>query len=300
MSATTDIEPEAASTVEMEQTDSSSISTGAHHVEILPPTGWSIPSLSEVWRYRDLMFLLVWRDVIGRYRQSVVGLGWILIRPVITTIIFTFIFGGVAQIDSQDKPYALFCFAALLPWTYFMTCVGTSSASVVASRSLITKVYFPRILLPIVAIMSSTIDTLVQFSLLLLMMAYFKVGITTSFLAIIPLLGLAALSAAAVGIWLTAINVKFRDIGHSVPFLLQSWMWLSPVIYASDAIPEKYRFFYGLNPMVGVIDGFRWAILGLPAPDLLTLTTSTSIMVIMLVTGMLYFRKVETSFADII
>ena len=271
-----------------------------HSVEIVPPSGWSMPSLSEVWRYRDLMLLLVWRDVVGRYRQSVVGLGWILIRPIITTLIFTFIFGGVAKIDSGDKPYALFCFAALLPWTYFMACVSTASASVVASRALITKVYFPRVLLPIVAILSSTIDMLVQFSLLFLMMAYFGVGVSLSFLALVPFLGMAALSAAAVGIWMTAINVKFRDIGHSVPFLMQSWMWLSPVIYSSREIPPGYRFYYGLNPMVSVIDGFRWAILGLPAPNPVTMGVSMGMMVVLLITGLLYFRKVETRFADII
>lgn len=281
--------------------EKSSAQPGAeHHVVISPPNGWALPRLAELWAYRDLALLLIWRNIVGKYRQSLIGVGWVLIRPIVTTLIFTFIFGSVAKLDSQGAPYAMFCFAALLPWTFFMGSVTGAAASVVGGRGLITKVYFPRLILPVVAVFSIFIDFIVQIGLLALMMIYFQVPPTFKLIVLIPFTLFATVSAFAVGIWFTALNVKFRDIAHGIPFIMQSWMWLTPVVYATSAIPEYLMPIYALNPMVHVIDGFRWGILGLTPPDPVMLTVSAGLMCCVLISGLTYFRKVETTFADII
>ena len=274
---------------------------GDETVRVVEATsGWRPIDLAELWRYRDLLVLLVWRDVSARYRQSVLGVGWAIVRPVLSMLIFTVIFGRMAGLPSDGVPYPLFCYAALLPWLFFAECLGRSSQSVVGGGALLTKAYFPRLLLPLSSVVLALADLAVQLVLLLGLMAWYRVGPTAGLLLAPAFLLLGMAAALAVGLWLTALNVKYRDVGHVVPFLLQAWMWLSPVVYPSSLVPEGWRVLYGLNPMAGVIEGFRWAVLGKAAPDWAMLAASAAVVGVLLVSGLFYFRKTEKTFADII
>lgn len=269
-------------------------------IVIKPPAGRVALNLGDVWRYHDLLWLLVWRDFCGRYRQSILGIGWAVIRPVLTALVFTVIFGYVAQLPSDGIPYPLFSFSALLPWTYFSGCLTASTNSVVFGSTLITKVYFPRLVLPISSVIVGLVDFAIQFVILIGLLFWYGF-VPTWGLLLVPLFLLQCVAAAlSVGFWLTALNVKYRDVGHLVPFLAQIWMYLTPIVYASSMIPEKWRMVYALNPMVGVVDGFRWAVLGQVSPDWTMMAVSTSVVVLLLVSGLYFFRKMEETFADLI
>lgn len=270
---------------------------------IEPPSGWAIPNFKDVWQYRDLLGLLIWRDISARYRQSVVGIGWAIIRPALTTLIFTVIFGNLAEMPSGKAPYMLFSFCAIMPWSYFASALNGSTASLVGSTNLLTKVYFPRVILPISAIVIGLVDLAVQFAMLIPLMLYFGVTFSWTLITLPFFILLAMISAFTAGIWLTVLNVKYRDVGHAIPFVVSMWMYSSSVVIPSSLVRDGYSQFwpyYAMNPMVGVIDGFRWAIYGEIAPDWIMMGCSMCAVAVVLFFGLLYFRKMETTFADII
>ncbi len=267
---------------------------------IEPPSGWPALNLGEVWRYRDLLMVLVWRDLSANYRQSLIGYGWAVFKPVVTMLVFSLVFGLVARFPSDGLPYPLFCFAGLLPWLYFAGCLTGTSNSVVTSANLLTKVYFPRLILPLTSLASGLVDFTIQFLLLCGMMAWFGVAPGWAILLVPVMLFLCMLTALSIGLWLTALNVKYRDIGIMVPFLLQMWLWLTPIAYPSSLIPAQWRLLYALNPMTGIVEGFRWALFESAPPDWRMMGVSFTVVAVLFVGGLYYFRKVERTFADVI
>jgi lipopolysaccharide transport system permease protein len=268
---------------------------------IEPPTG-SVRQLNlgELWLYRDLLILLIWRDVSARYRQSIVGYGWAVIKPVLSMVIFTVIFGWLAQMPSDEAPYAIFSFSALLPWMYFSGALASVTNSVVGAGTLLNKVYFPRLILPLTGVAVGLAEMAIQGVILGLLMGWYRFAPGWQ-IALVPFWVLMCIvTALAFGLWLTALNVKYRDVGMAVPFLLQAWVWLCPIIYPSRIIPDQWRVLYGLNPMVGVIEGFRWSILGTAAPDWTMIAVSFAVVTAVFVGGLYYFRAVEATFADVI
>lgn len=271
-----------------------------HRTVIEPPKGWMPVNIKEVWAYRELLGMLAWRDISVRYKQTLAGVGWAVIQPVMTMIIFTIIFGKFAKLPSDGIPYPLFSFCALLPWNYFSQSLSGSSDSLVGASNLITKVYFPRLVIPLSRVFAGLVDFAIAFVVLLGMMLWYGVAPGGRVIALPFFLLVAMVTALGVGLWLTALNVKYRDVRFVVPFLAQFWLYASPVAYATSLVPEKWRFIYGLNPMVGVIEGFRWALLGKSSPDFGMMTVSLSIVIGILVTGLFYFRKMEQTFADVV
>lgn len=269
-------------------------------VRIDPPGGWFSLGLHELWKYRELLYFLVWRDLKVRYKQTAIGIGWAVLQPVVSMIIFTVIFGRFAKIPSDGVPYPLFAFTALLPWNYFAGALQRCTGSVVSDAHLISKVYFPRLILPMAGSVSSMVDFLVSFILLLGMMIWYQIAISWWVLVLPSFLLLALLTALAVGLWLSAVNVRYRDVGHTIPFLVQIWMFVSPVVYPVSMIPEKYRLLYSLNPMAGVIEGFRWALLGKAGPDFSVMAVSACVVLVLLIGGLVFFRSMEQSFADVV
>lgn len=266
---------------------------------IEPPSGWFRLNLQEVWRYRDLLMLLAWRDISARFRQSVVGYGWAILRPLISALIYTLVFSVFVRIET-DAPYVIFAFSGLIPWLYFSQALSSVTGSVVSGGAMLTKVYFPRLVLPLATVAVGLIEVVLQLIVLGGLMAWYQYTPGLTVLALPLFVLIAMLTALAFGIWLTALNVKFRDVGMLVPFLIQIWMYLCPIIYPISIVPERFRSVYGLNPMVGVIEGFRWSILGGVAPDWPVIMASTLATLLILVTGLAFFRKVEANFADVI
>ena len=269
-------------------------------VIIEPRRGLLHLDLPAIWQYRVLLYFLVWRDLKVRYKQTAIGIGWAVIQPLITMLIFTVIFGYFAKLPSDGLPYPIFAYSGLLPWNYFASALNRCSVSVVADAHLITKVYFPRLILPIAGAISGLIDFAISFFLLLGMMTWFGSVPGWSVLTIPVFLGLALVTALAVGLWLSALNVRYRDVGHTIPFLVQVWMFLSPIVYPVSIIPEKYRLLYSLNPMVGVIEGFRWALLGKAGPEFSLLVVSAFVVGVLFVTGLVFFKNMEQTFADVV
>lgn len=271
-----------------------------HKTVIEPSKGWLSLNLKEVWAYRELLGILVWRDISVRYKQSVVGIGWVIIQPVMTMLIFTIIFGNFARLPSDNLPYPIFAYCALLPWNYFARSLGGSSGSLVGGSGLLSKVYFPRLILPLTPILSGLVEFAICFVILLGMMVWYHVTPTVG-VFLLPLFILVIMAVAlGVGLWLTALNVRYRDVGFAVPFLIQIWMYASPVAYSTSLIPVKWQWIYGLNPMVGVIEGFRWALLGKGAPNLEMMMVSLGIVFLLLIGGLFYFRKTELTFVDVV
>lgn len=271
-----------------------------HRMVIKPSSGWRTLDLREVWAYRELLGMLAWRDVSIRYKQSVAGIGWAIIQPLMTMVIFTIIFGKFAKLPSDGLPYPVFAYCALLPWNYFAQSLTGSSDSLVGSSYLITKVYFPRLILPLSKVSSGLIDFIVAFVILFGMMAWYRIVPTAGLLLLPVFMLVAMLTALGVGLWFTALNVKYRDVRFVVPFLMQFWMYASPVAYSTSLVPAKWQWLYGLNPMVGVIEGFRWALLGKSAPDFDMMLVSFGAVCAILVTGLFYFNKMERTFADLV
>ncbi|MFA6226396.1 MAG: ABC transporter permease [Methanoregula sp.] len=266
---------------------------------IHPPRKWVPVDLHELWNYRELLTSFTMRDIKIRYKQTALGFLWAIIQPLFMMVIFTVIFGSFAKIPSEGIPYPLFSFAALLPWMLFSEGLTRSTMSMVANANIMTKVYFPRLIMPISGILSPLVDFAVSISILILMMAYygFVPTINVIFLPLFILLALA--TSLGVGLWLSALNVKYRDFQYTVPFIIQLWMYASPVVYPASMIPESIRPLYGLNPMAGVIEGFRWALLGTEIPGPMILV-SVGVVVVLLVSGMFYFRRMEQYYADIV
>jgi homopolymeric O-antigen transport system permease protein len=269
-------------------------------IRIEPSQGWFSLSLRELLEYRELLFFLAWRDVKVRYKQTLIGVGWAVLQPVMTMIVFTTIFGQFAKIPSDGLPYPIFCFSALIPWTYFATALNRSIASVVAESHLISKVYFPRPILPLAGTLAGMVDFSISLIVLLGMMIWYGVGITWWLLILPAFLLFALLTALAAGLWLSALNVRYRDVGHAIPFLIQIWMFCSPIVYPVSIIPEKYRLLFSLNPMTGVIEGFRWLLLGTASPDFSVMTVSAIVVLIVLTGGLIFFKNMERTFADVV
>ncbi len=269
-------------------------------VLIQPRRGLFQLDLTSIWQYRELLYFLVWRDVIVRYKQTAIGAAWAILQPLVTMLIFTLIFGRLAKIPSDGIPYPVFAFAALLPWTYFSQALARSASSVVGSSNLVTKIYFPRLLIPISASAAPLVDLLFSFLILFALMAWFNISPTWGLLALPLFLGLAVMTALAVGLWSSALNVRYRDVGHIIPFLSQVWMYASPVAYPISVVPQKWRLLYSLNPMAGVIEGFRWALLGKDRPDFMAMGVSSAVVLVLLAGGIVYFKRMERTFADII
>jgi lipopolysaccharide transport system permease protein len=269
-------------------------------VRIRPSTGWRSLNLAELWRYRELLGFLAARDIKLRYKQTVLGVAWAVIQPLFTMLVFSIFFGRLGGIPSEGIPYPLFALCALLPWQLFAYAVTQSSNSVVNEQRLITKVYFPRLIVPISSVLSGLMDFGVAFLLLLAMMAWY--GVTPGWAVVtVPLFVLLAVAAAlAVGLWLAALNVQYRDFRYTIPFLTQFWMFASPVAYPSSLVPQAWRPLYGLNPMAGVIEGFRWALVNKADPSWGLLAVSATAVVVLLIGGLFYFRRMEKTFADVV
>lgn len=267
---------------------------------IEPTRGWISLRLDELWQYRELLYFLTWRDISVRYKQTVLGAAWAIIQPFFTMVVFSLFFGRLAKIPSDDIPYPIFSYAALVPWTFFANGLSQSANSLVGSANLIKKVYFPRLAIPIATVFAGIVDFLLAFIILLGMMLYYGI-VPTLNIVWLPLLFLLALTCSlGVGLWLSALNVQYRDVRHTVPFIAQFWMFATPIAYPSSLLAESWRTVYALNPMVGVIEGFRWALLGTATAPGAMILASALVAVAILVGGMLYFRRMEKTFADVV
>jgi lipopolysaccharide transport system permease protein len=267
---------------------------------IQPSNRWVALRLDELWHYRELIYFLTWRDIKVRYKQTALGAAWAILQPLLTMLLFSLFFGRLAKVPSDGIPYPLFSMAGLVPWTFFAFGLTQSSNSLVASSNMIKKIYFPRLIIPISTVFSGLVDLMLAFLTLLIMMAWHGVALTRNVLWVPALVALAFATALGVGLWLSAMNVKYRDIRYIVPFLVQFWMYATPIAYPSSLLSEPWRTLFGLNPMVGVVEGFRWALLGATQPPLALLGMSVLVVVVLLGSGLLYFRRMERTFADII
>jgi lipopolysaccharide transport system permease protein len=257
-------------------------------------------NLKDIWEYRELLYFLVWRDIKVRYKQTALGAAWAILQPVLTMLVFTVFFGRLAKVPSDGIPYPVFAYTALLPWQLFAFALTESSNSLVGSQNLITKVYFPRLVIPLSSTLAGLVDFAISFCVMLLLMAYYHVAPTKAVVWLPAFLLLALATALSVGLWLSALNVKYRDVRYTIPFMTQFWMFATPVAYSSSLIPEPWRRWYGLNPMAGVVEGFRWALLGKSEGPGLMLWVSLAAVLFLLTGGLFYFRRTEATFADIV
>ena len=266
---------------------------------IRPSRGWVALNLRDLWQYRELLYFLTWRDIKVRYKQTVLGAAWAVLQPFLTMVVFSVFFGGLAKVPSEGIPYPIFSFCALLPWSYFSGALDRAGNSLVGSSHLITKVYFPRLAIPISAVAAGLVDFGIALVVLLGMTVYYDIAPTTAVFTLPFFLILAVATALAVGLWLSALNVQYRDVRYTIPFLTQFWLFATPIAYPSSLVPEQWRAWYGLNPMAGVVEGFRWALLGKEPPGPM-LAVSIVVVVLLLVGGLYYFRRMEKSFADVV
>src|SRR5437763_3067243 len=267
-------------------------------IRIEPPRGLFELRLREVWAYRELLYFFVWRDVKIRYKQTAIGVIWVVLQPVLTMLAFTLFFGRLAKLSSEGLPYPIFYFAALVPWTYFSYALQMTTNVVVDNQRLITKVYFPRLILPISAALSGLVDFAIGFVVLAIFTLAYGIRPTLAALWLPALLALAFFTALGVGLWLSALNALYRDVRYVIPFLIQFWMFASPVAYPSSLVPVRWRWLYGLNPMAGVIDGFRWAITGRGQAPGLPLLASAAAVALVFLGGLFFFNRMETTVAD--
>jgi lipopolysaccharide transport system permease protein len=265
-----------------------------------PRRGWEALNLRELWQYRELLYFLTWRDIKVRYKQTAIGAAWAILQPLLTMLAFSVIFGQLIGVPSDGAPYPVFAYVALLPWTFFATAFSRCAVSLVSDANLVSKVYFPRLVLPVSAVLAIAVDAGIAFAILLGLLAVYRIlpgiGVVT-----LPLFfGLAFLTALGVGLWVAALNVKYRDVAHALPFLIQVWLFATPVAYSSSIVPEPWRLLYAVNPMVGVVAGFRWALLGTPSPLVEELGVSTAAALAVFASGLLYFDRTQDEFADVI
>ncbi|KXK04365.1 MAG: hypothetical protein NBKEAIPA_00653 [Nitrospirae bacterium] len=269
-------------------------------VRIRPSRGLFHLDLQAIWQYRELLVFLIWRDTKVRYKQAVIGAGWAVFQPLISMLLFTAIFSYLAKLPSEGVPYPLFAYAGLLPWNFIAQATSRSGTSLVGESHLISKVYFPRLIIPLAAAATPAVDLLCALVLMVPLMLWF--GVMPGWqIVLFPLFVLIALLATlAVSLWFSALHVKFRDVGHIIPFFVQFWMFASPVVYPVSLIPDRWRVWYSLNPVVGIVEGFRWTLLGQRPPDLATILPSIGIVVVLFVSGVVYFKRMERTFADVI
>jgi lipopolysaccharide transport system permease protein len=273
---------------------------GVQTVRIRPSRGWAALNLRDLWQYRELIYFLIWRDIKVRYKQTLLGATWAILQPLLTAAIFSLVFGRLAKIPSDGIPYPLFSYTALVPWTFFATGMTQSANSLVNSAHLITKIYFPRLAMPIATVLAGLLDFSLAFVILVVMMLYYQRVPTINVVWLPLFLLLALVTALGVGMWLAALNVQFRDVKYAVPFLSQIWLFATPIAYSSSLLSGPWRAVYALNPMVGVVEGFRWALLGAQSSPGPILLVSTITALLVLVTGTFYFRRTEKTFADVI
>jgi lipopolysaccharide transport system permease protein len=257
-------------------------------------------NLGELWRYRELVYFLVWRDIKVRYKQTVLGAAWAILQPFLTMVVFSIFFGELAGMPSGNVPYPIFSYTALLPWQLLEGGISKAGASLVASRNLVTKVYFPRMSVPLAPVVAGLVDFVLAFLVLLVMMVYYGMRPTSAVWTLPLFLLLALLTALGAGLWLAALNVSYRDVGYLIPFLTRVWFFATPITYAISIVPARYLLLYALNPMVGVVEGFRWAMLGSAAPPLALVLLSTAVALLLFVSGAIYFRRMERTFADVV
>ncbi len=269
-------------------------------IRIEPSKGWVSLKLRELWEYRELLYFLIWRDVKVRYKQTVLGAAWAIIQPFFTMVVFSVFFGNLAKVPSDGIPYPIFSYSALVPWSFFSYGLSQASNSLVSSARLITKVYFPRLTMPIATVLSGIVDFLLAFVVLLGMMLVFGIAPTVNVFWLPCFLLLALITSLGIGLWLSAMNVQFRDVRYIVPFITQIWMFLTPIAYPSSLLSEPWRTLYGINPMAGVVEGFRWALLGTDTAPGPIIIVSSLAAVALLVGGAFYFRRMEKSFADVV
>ena len=269
-------------------------------VRIEARRGWLALDPGELWAYRELLYFLVWRDIKVRYKQTVIGAAWAILQPVMTMLVFSLFFGKLAKIPSQGLPYPIFYYCALLPWMYFSTAMQSATNIIVDQQRVITKIYFPRVVLPIASVLSGLLDFLISFGVFLVMMAYFRMVPTSAVIWLPAFMLLAVLTALGVGLWLSALKALYRDVRYVVPFLVQFWMFASPVAYPSSLVPARWRGLYGLNPMAGVIEGFRWALTGHGQPPGILLAASSAAVILLVFSGLVYYHAVEGTMADVV
>ncbi|MBM3129920.1 MAG: ABC transporter permease [Chloroflexi bacterium] len=279
---------------------SEQVNVSSQQLVIEPTRGLASLKLRELWEYRELLYFLVWRDVKVRYKQTALGVAWVVLQPLVATLIFTVVFGNLARIPSGDLPYPLFAFSALLPWQYFAGALTRSGTSLVNSAHLITKIYFPRLIIPLAGILNGLIDFGISFLVLIVLMLYYGVVPGWAIVTLPLFLLMAIATALGVSLWLSALGVQYRDVNQLLPFLVQVWMYATPVVYPATLFPERWRPLLGLNPMAGVVEGFRWALTGsgdAPGPMLLI---SIAVVLVLLVSGLIFFRNTERTFADVV
>jgi lipopolysaccharide transport system permease protein len=273
---------------------------------IRPSRGWSAIDLKEIWHFRELIYFLIWRDVKVRYKQTALGAAWAIIQPFLTMVVFTIFFGKLAKVPSDNVPYPIFSYTGLLPWGLFVKALSDAGHSLVSHRAMITKIYFPRLVIPFASVLSGVVDFGLAFIVLIGIMIYYQyapgstyqISITPMILTLPLFLILALITALGVGLWLSALNVIYRDINYIIPFLTQFWLFITPIAYPSSMIPKKWQLLYAINPMTGVVEGFRWALLGTKTAPGPMLAVSTTIALVILVTGLFYFQRMERTFAD--
>ncbi len=269
-------------------------------VEIAPPRARLEIDWGDLWEHRELLYFLVWRDIKVRYKQTVIGIGWAVVQPVLTMLVFTLFFGKLAKIPSSGLPYPIFYYAGLLPWTYFATALASATSSVVDHQHTITRVYFPRLILPLAGVLPALVDFGVSFVLLAGMMVYYHIAPGLAVLALPLFLLLAVGTALAAGLWLAALNAMYRDVRYVIPFLIQFWMFASPVVYPSSLVPAKWRWVFGLNPMAGAIESFRWSLTGHGQPPSLMLLASAAAVLALLAGGLIFYQRMEGTIADVV
>jgi lipopolysaccharide transport system permease protein len=269
-------------------------------IRIRPSTGLAALNLGDLWLYRELILFMIWRDVKVRYKQTLLGAAWAVIQPVLTMLVFNFVFGTVAKVPSEGLPYPIFSYTALLPWGLFTAALNTASRSLTTNQNMITKIYFPRLVLPLASVLGGLVDFAIAFLILIVMMVYYHVSPTGAVWTLPLFLILSLITALGVSLWLSAINVQYRDVNYVLPFLTQFWLFLTPVAYSAKIISAKWQAVYSLNPMAGVVNGFRWALLGTKTGPDLNMAVSIAISIIVLISGLFYFRSMERTFADTI
>lgn len=267
---------------------------------IKPSSGLAALNLRDLWTYRELVYFMIWRDVKVRYKQTMLGAAWAIIQPVLTMLVFTFIFGTVAKLPSEGIPYPIFSYTALLPWGLFTAALNTASRSLTSNQNMVTKIYFPRLVLPLASVLGGLVDFAIAFVILIILMIYYKVTPTAAIWTLPLFLLLTVITALGVALWLSAINVQYRDVNYVLPFLTQFWLFITPVAYSAKVISGKWSIVYSLNPMAGVVNGFRWALLGTNTGPNLNMIISIAVAFTFLISGLFYFRSMEKTFADTI